>query len=256
MVHESEESNHRVHHRQEIEHLHRHVKRSRRWIAISICLILVLVAIVAYLLLRTPLAKGSSNENTNVLSLENSAVLGDENAQITIYEFSDFSCPFCEAVEGANLEMIAFLNSKVPGWEAPMPKIKEQYVSEGKVKIIFKYFPGHGAAGAAHAVAIGVKEQGNDLFWKFAEKAFAGQNLNDLEKMKELAVSIGADAAKLDAYLESGKYQQQLNDESQMGKNNLVSGTPTFFIVKGNEIQKLEGAQSFSTFQQIIEELL
>src|SRR3989338_3895723 len=107
------------------------------------------------------------------LEIGNSPVLGDANAPVTIYEFSDFSCPYCEATEGTNSQVISALQSRNPGWEAPVPLIKEKYVKTGKAKIIFKYFPGHGAAGAAHAVAFGLKEQNNDLFWKFAEKAFA-----------------------------------------------------------------------------------
>ena len=187
------------------------------------------------------------------LSIGNSPVLGDANAPVTIYEFSDFSCPYCEATEGTNSQVISALQSRNPGWEAPVPLIKEKYVKTGKAKIIFKYFPGHGAAGAAHAVAFGLKEQNNDLFWKFAEKAFANQeNLNNINKMKEWAQELGADMNKLDAYLNSKDYEIQMDEDLAIGKANGVEGTPTFFI--NGEV--ISGAQPFSVFKDIMDKEL
>lgn len=214
---------------------------------------LMAVSLVAIIVLAIYIIPSSNNKNST-LKIENSAVLGDANAPVTIYEFSDFSCPFCEAAEGKNSQVEDYLKSRSPGWEAPVPLIRENYVKTGKVKIVFKYFPGHGAAVTAHAVALGVKEQNPDLFWEFADKAFAepAENLNDLGKMKSLAVSIGADESELSKYIESNTFINQLQAETEMGLNNSVSGTPTFFI----NGQKVEGAQPFSAFKDIIDKEL
>lgn len=221
--------------------------KNKTFLVLSIVTIIALIAVTGYLIY-------SSEDQNSTLQIGDSAVLGDKNAPVTIYEFSDFSCPFCEAAEGENQEAIDYLQSRSPGWEAPMPLVKEQYVKTGKAKIVFKYFPGHGAAVTAHAVALGVKEQNPDLFWEFAEKAYASpaEDLNDLGKMKSLAVSIGADESELSKYIESNKFISQLQSETDMGLNNSVSGTPTFFI----NGQKIEGAQPFSVFREIIEKEL
>ncbi|MCU0642279.1 MAG: DsbA family protein, partial [archaeon] len=99
----------------------------------------------------------------------------------------------------------------------------------------------------------GVKEQKPELFWEFAEKAFASPNdLSNTAKMKELAVSIGADAEELDAYLASQKYAAQLKKETEEGSAKGVTGTPAFFI--NGEL--VSGAQPYSVFERVIESKL
>jgi len=187
------------------------------------------------------------------LSIGNSPVLGDANASVIIYEFTDFSCPYCKASEGANGEVENALKSKYPGWEAPMPLVKENYVKTGKVKIVFKYFPGHGSAEAAHAVAWALNNQSSDLFWKFEEEAFKEtENLNNINKMIELAVSLGGDKTKIESYIASKKYETQMDNDIAMGESNEVGGTPSFFI--NGEV--VAGAQSYSTIRDVIESKL
>ena len=218
-------------------------KQKTKWIITFV--IIAILAIILFLWLNS----GKTIE----LSIGNSPVLGEENAPVTIYEFTDFSCPYCEAAEGANEQVVSFLQSKSPGWEAPVPLIKENYVKTGKAKIVFKYFPGHGAAEAAHAVSLGLNEQNPDLFWKFAEKTFTmPDDLNSLSKMMELAVSLGANETLLSDYISSREYQTQMDEDTAMGKANGIKGTPTFFI----NGEMVSGAQPFSVFEGIIEKKL
>lgn len=195
------------------------------------------------------------NNTTINLTLEigNSPVLGNLNAPITIYEFSDFSCPYCAAADGENQEIISSLKSRYPNWEAPIPLVIENYVKTGKAKLVFKYAQGHGAGLAALAVSYGLKEQSDELFWKFHTLAFANQaDTGNIDKMKSLASSLGADMTKLDAYLSSGKYEQRKKEDLAMAKENNVQGTPIFFI----NGQVIEGAQPYSEFDKIIKEEL
>jgi protein-disulfide isomerase len=223
------------------------MKMSKSYIVPAIIGVLI-VAIAAYVIFGDFSGPGNSK-----LSIEDSPVLGEESAPVIIYEFTDFSCPFCAAAEGKNAYLMGVLESRAPGWEAPLPAIKEKYVDTGKVKIVFKYFPGHGAATAAHAVALGLYAQNPDLFWKFADVAFANQqNLNDITLMKVWAKNLGADEKVLSDYLESGDYESQLKAEEDMGKINGVTGTPSFFI----NGQQVVGAQSFSELEKIIEQEL
>ena len=59
-----------------------------------------------------------------VVSIDDDPVKGDKNAPITIIEFSDYECPFCRR-----------------NYENVYSKIDEEYVSKGKVKIVFRDFP-------------------------------------------------------------------------------------------------------------------
>ncbi len=189
--------------------------------------------------------------NSTKLEIKSSPVLGNESAPVTIYIFSDFSCPFCSAADGQNQQVMDLLKAKDPNWKAPIPEIIKNYVDTGKVKLVFKYMPGHGAGKTAHEVGYALNEQG--LFWKFHDRVFANQaDANNLEKMKAIAQSLGADMEKLNAFLNAKKYKPLMNNDIQMAQSNKVSGTPSFII---ND-KMLEGAQSFAVFQQAIEQEL
>ncbi len=196
------------------------------------------------------LPNGQTTNHQNIpLEIGNSPALGDQNAPLTIYEFSDFSCPYCSAAAGYNPEVAQQFLQKNPSWEPAVPNIIKEYVNSGKVKLVFKYFPGHGTGKSAHQVALALNEQ--NLFWKFHDKAFANQNdVASLTKMKDLAKSLGADMNKLDADLSKNNYYNaQLDEDYAMGLSQKVSGTPTF-IINGRLI---EGAQPFSSFKSIID---
>ncbi|MDP3882010.1 MAG: thioredoxin domain-containing protein [Nanoarchaeota archaeon] len=196
---------------------------------------------------------GGGKGETSQLEIGDSPVLGDLNAPVTIYEFSDFSCPYCAAASGYNDQLINSLKSRFPNWEAPLPNIKKEYVDSGKVKIVFKYYPGHGSGKPAHLVALALQEQ--ELFWQFHEAAFENQeDTGDLTKMKELARQIGADMNQLESSLKNniGKYEGQLREDTQMGRKINVRGTPSFVI----EGERIEGAASFSEFKKIIDRKL
>ena len=225
------------------------VSKKNKWILTSLVIAIIIFGIF-FLDCTTFTIFGICSGQTLSLSIGNSPVLGEENALVIIYEFTDFSCPYCEAAEGANDYYENALKSKYPGWEAPVPLIKEKYVKMRKAKIVFKYFPGHGAAEAAHAVALGVQEQNPELFWEFAEKAFTmPSDLNNISKMIELAKTLGANESALSEYISSKKYEAEMDEDIALAKANGVKGTPTFFI----NGEMVSGAQSFNVFEEIIE---
>ncbi|MBX4211984.1 DsbA family protein [Candidatus Pacearchaeota archaeon] len=163
------------------------------------------------------------------LSIGNAPVLGDKSAPVTVYEFSDFSCPFCSAAAGYNQPTADALRAQHPGWEPAIKMLKDTYVAEGKVKLVFKYATGHGTGQAAHNVAWCLNDQG--LFWKFHDKAFENQeDTGNTEKMKSLAQDIRANMTQLNECLTSGKYNNQFQLDEEMGTSNGVRGTPAFFV--------------------------
>lgn len=187
------------------------------------------------------------------LEIDDSPVLGNVSANVTIYEFSDFSCPFCAAADNSNQEYISALESKDPNWQAPIPFIISNYVNTGKVKLVYKYYPGHGSGKAAEVVGFALKDQSEDLFWKFHDLAFANQNdVSDLVKMKAIAQQLGANMTQLTNDIDSGKYDAQLTNDTNMGISNGVTGTPSFFV----NGQLIEGAQSAAYFKTVIDKAL
>ena len=220
----------------------------------------IVIGIFVIALITNGFGLFSNNGNSNQisqgsipLSIGESPVLGDENAPITIYTFSDFSCPYCAAAAGQNQEVIAQLKSSSPSWEAPIPNIIEDYVNTGEVKIVFKYSSGHGTGAPAHIVSLALYDQDPKLFWEFHDLAFANQkDVSSLDKMKSLAKELGADMDKLNEDIKNNNYNSQLQAEDAMGASNKVDGTPTFFV----NGKKVSGAQSYSVFKNIIDQEL
>lgn len=86
-------------------------------------------------------------------------ILGNSNAKVTLVEFSDFQCPFCERF-----------------YSDAYQQIKKEYVDTGKVKVYFRHFPLvqlHPMATPFALASECANEQGQ--FWKFHDKIFTSQ---------------------------------------------------------------------------------
>ncbi|MBU4348241.1 DsbA family protein [Patescibacteria group bacterium] len=182
---------------------------------------------------------------------ENDIVLGEENAPVTVFIYSDPSCPFCAAAAGGNEEVMDYLKQGMPDWTPPIPNIIDNYVGSGDVKLIYRYFPGHGSGNEAMEVLYCSNEQGK--FWEL-DKILANnqESLTDINKIKELAVNMGIDIDKIDNCLEFGEYDSKMIYDAEMGKKAGVNGTPAFFV---NETL-IEGAYPFSEFKTLIDSML
>ena len=212
---------------------------------------LIITGIVIGILLLAIITNGFGlfNKNSKInVEIGNSPVLGDVNAKLTIFEFSDFSCPFCAAADGKNEEVMQQLKQRDPTWEAPIPGIIEEYVNTGKAKLVFKYTRTHGTGRVAHLVSLCLNEQ--NLFWEFHDGAFENQeNVGDVVKMKEIARGIGANMTLLEFCLGNNDYSAQLNAEDEFAKNSGIKSTPSFII--GDEL--VDKAVSFNDIKKIID---
>jgi protein-disulfide isomerase len=209
---------------------------------IIIAVVVVIVIVVAWFFF-------SSNMSGEYIE-SYSPILGNPNATVSVVEFSDYECPFCQAAEGANQQIISSLKQSDPTWQAPVPNIIETYVNAGKVKLIFRQFPVHGNNKPALASEC-AQEQGK--FWDYHNILFENYNSLSDANLKIYAANISLNMTQFDQCFDSGKYigniQKDLSDGQALG----VSGTPTFFI-GSNETgyTKIEGAASFSAFEQVI----
>ena len=91
-----------------------------------------------------------------------------------------------------------------------------------------------------------------DKFWEYHDRVFENQAAMTVEDLKGYAQEMGLDTGEFNECLDSGKYEQEVLQDMQDGRAAGVSGTPAFFI----NGQLVSGAQPFTVFQQIIDELL
>jgi protein-disulfide isomerase len=231
-----------------VEQIDKNESNKALWITGIIVVILVIGLITNGFGLLTKLNQPSNKIN---LEIKDAPVLGDVNAPVTMYVFSDFSCPYCSAADGKNIQVITQFQKSDPSWTAPIPGVINDYVNSRKVKLVFKYAQGHGTGQAAHLVAWCLNDQ--NLFWKFHDLAFENyEETGDIIKMKDLAESLGADMTQLNTCLDSKKYNYLLTEDSQMASSNGITGTPSF-IINGKLI---EGAVSFNDIKKVIDKSL
>ena len=179
------------------------------------------------------------------ISADNDPVIGNPDAQITIIEFSDFQCPFCARFHIQTL-----------------PSILEEYIDQGKVKLVFRDFPIqniHPNALPASAAAECANEQGkfkemHDRLFE-NQKEWSGQETaNAVSLFSQYASEIELEQEIFDACLTNGKYIEEIRNDLNDGRAYGVSGTPGFFI--GNDqigYVELKGAQPFESFKKIID---
>lgn len=162
-------------------------------------------------------------------------VLGQENAIVTIVEFSDFQCPFCES------------------WFQNVKPQLQPYIDRGEVKLLYAHFPlsFHENAEPSALAAECANEQGK--FWEYHDKVFENQadmsGANYAETLKNYASGLGMDAARFNSCFDSSKYLSEVQAEFNEGVSLGVNGTPTFFI----NGQKIVGAQPWTSFKSIID---
>lgn len=165
-------------------------------------------------------------------------VKGDENAPVTIVEFSDFECPFCGA----------FYNDT-------LPQIISDYVDSGQVKIYYRHYPLSFHPNATPLALASECANAQGKFWEMHDVIFdnnATISTATTDDMKQWASDLGLDTATFNSCLDNATHQDKVDEDFAAGNELGVSGTPSFYI----NGKQLVGAQPFSAFQAIIDEEL
>ncbi len=185
--------------------------RQTLWIVMGIAAVAVLVLIVVGLLSRQ-----SSRPNTAALIGDTQAsgkTLGDPNAPVVVWDFSDFHCPHCrDFTEGTEKQLI------------------ETYVKTGKVRFVYKHFIVINSWEAANASECAA-EQGK--FWEYHDYLFQKQETDapfSKDELKRYARDLGLDTAAFDTCVDSGKYMNVVQKEMDEGRRLGVRGTPSIFV--------------------------
>ena len=179
------------------------------------------------------------------ISIDNDPIIGNPDAPITIIEFSDFQCPFCARFHVQTL-----------------PLLLEEYINQGKVKLVFRDFPIqnlHPNALPASVAAECANDQGR--FKEMHDALFDNQDQwNKLETADALALfsqyasEIKLDQDTFDSCLTNGEHIEEIRKDLEDGRDYGVSGTPGFFV--GNDeigFVELKGAQPYESFKKIID---
>jgi protein-disulfide isomerase len=191
--------------------------------------------------------------------------LGDDKRKVLFVEFSDPSCPYCHIAAGKNPELNAQAGDRFKlaqdggSYLAPVPEMRK-LVEAGKASLVWKYSPGHGNGEMGAIAQFCANEKGK--FWPVHDKLMSkeGYDLlneqvkNDRTKAKELADFLSAEfnANDMQKCLESGKYDQQLKDDTALATQFGAQGTPAFFVNETN----FPGAYNFTDMKPVVDAAL
>ncbi|HDH04124.1 MAG TPA: hypothetical protein ENG75_02150 [Nitrospirae bacterium] len=160
-----------------------------------------------------------------------SAVKGKKDAPVTIVEFSDFQCPYCA------------------GLQSTLQQVLKAYPDS--VRLVLKDFPlsFHKYAKDAARAARAAGEQGK--YWEMHDLIFENFKGLNSDIFKKFAEKLNLDLNKFMADYKSGKYDNLIQQDINLGKSLGVTGTPTLFV-NGKRMQR----RSFDDFKAAIEESL
>lgn len=226
------------------------VRHRNRWLAAGSVLVLGL-GVGAWLASRNPAAASPTATTTATANSESSqqepdALLpqrskGSETAPITIYEMSDFQCPYCRRQA---LEIL--------------PVLEKEFIETGKVRWVFLNLPLteiHPNAVAAHELAMCSAKI--DKFWPIHHLLFTYQKkwgpLKDPGAfMMSLADSAGIAREEIASCLETGEMRPLVQSEAVGASKSGIGSTPTVYVEGAGIIR---GAQPVEVYRAILDSL-
>ncbi|NNJ10658.1 DsbA family protein [Chloroflexales bacterium ZM16-3] len=189
-----------------------------------------------------PLPTSAAKVDVLKTSDDDPRAMGSPSAPVTIYEFTDFECPFCQQF-----------------FEETRPQLIQQYVDTGVVRLIARDFPLIQIHPSAMIAAMaGQCAADQQMFWPMYEMLFAthqeewgGVPKRDHDVMIDLAGRIGLDTAAFTSCLDNPDTQQAVLDEAESAGQLGVNSTPNFMI----NGQMIRGALPFSNFSTLIKQM-
>ncbi len=136
---------------------------------------------------------------------------GNASAPVTLVEFSDFTCPFCQKVH------------------APLSAFAEGRAD--RVKLFYKPFPIDSHPGSYDAAQAAEWARSRGLFWPMHDALFenpgAAHSVSDLA---DVARGVGGDPAELRTALEEKTFLPRVKDSQVEARQAGIRGTPTLFL--------------------------
>ncbi|MCX6781058.1 MAG: thioredoxin domain-containing protein [Candidatus Magasanikbacteria bacterium] len=168
-------------------------------------------------------------------------VLGDSSAKVTLFEYSDYQCPYCQRFEPVAMQLL------------------DAY--KGKIRLVYRSFPlssihpqAQRSAEAAECIA---SLKGNTAYWKYGTLLFQNQDSLGDTLYGNLATQVGADKAALLACLNSGKFTAKVKAMEAEGEKIGVQGTPATFVVAADgSVELMGGALPFEQAKAYVDRAL
>ncbi len=173
---------------------------------------------------------------------EDNRVRGNPQAPITLLEYSDFTCGYCEKF-----------------FQETWPILFSEYIDTGKMRLVYRDFP-RSPSGPSVDTAMAARcagEQGQ--YWAMHDRLFSSSNKFSSAQLRQQAEDLQLDAKQFGACLEASRYTQDIfKDRMEAGQLG-IRGTPHFILYVTDHPQEavvIPGAFPYEVFKEEIDKLL
>jgi protein-disulfide isomerase len=169
-------------------------------------------------------------------------VYGNPDAPISLIEYSDFECPYCQRFHETAKQLVDGSN--------------------GQVNWIYRHFPipsHRGAAPKAAAAECAAELGGKEAFWRYSDGLFerTGQGFLKVDQLVPLAGRLGLDKGKFQQCLDSGRFNQKVQAQMRGGERAGVTGTPGNILYhrQSGNVAAMHGAQPLERLYEAVNAL-
>ena len=188
---------------------------------------------------QQPKPQGPPEAARAKINLNGSDMLGLKTAPITVVEYTDYQCPFCQRFH-----------------VAVFGEMKKNFIDTGKVRFFSRDLPLDTIHPNAMRAAMGARcaaEQGQ--FWKLRDIMGSNPGKLEMADLVEDAESLKMDTAAFRTCVESGKYREAVQANVIEALRFGIGGTPSFVIGKstpaGVDGEVVEGALPLTEFAKV-----
>lgn len=226
------------------------------WIPIMLVGLVAIGIVIGIVLLSQALEEDAGviippQATTRTVQQSGSAI-GDDDAPVTIIEYSAYTCHVCRDF---TLHML--------------PQLERDYIDTGEVRLELRPLAVEGLPFDASNAFLCAADQGRSA--DYHDVLFANFEASELDayksgRLKEYAKKLGMDTDAFNACVDDGQHRQDVLDITETARGVGIESTPTFFLGPTAEMRaaeppftgqtRLNGVGNYKTFQDAIDALL
>lgn len=174
---------------------------------------------------------------------QNDHLRGNKNAKITLIEYSDYECPYCNR------------------YHPTMLQIMDEYPD---IAWVYRHYPlpfHQNAQKAAETAECVAKYGGNELFWQFSDQIYSkiqtDTTITNPDNLLKLVVELGLNQSTIQNCLDQGEMTEIVKKQAQDGQTAGISGTPgTIIVTSDGQYELIPGAYPYDQIKAILDKYL
>lgn len=149
------------------------------------------------------------------MNLEGGPWLGSKDAPLTLVEFTDYQCGYCQ-----QFHMTTF------------PEIKKKYIDTGKIRFVSRDLPLEFHSNASRAAEAARCAGDQRQFWEMRDRLISNASRLSANDVDGYAEALKLDPLQFRTCMESGKYAKTVQRDVATAEGFGVTGTPSFLLGK------------------------